>query len=66
MYTGEEMFPLSEAAASELEEMVLQRERLSTNISSGQSLYSTQSSLNSKQEILNNSNHNQSHNIELN
>lgn len=28
MYTGEEMYPLSEAAASELEEMVLERERL--------------------------------------
>ncbi|WP_242039728.1 hypothetical protein [Anabaena sphaerica] len=28
MYTGEEIFPLSEAAASELEEMVLERERL--------------------------------------
>lgn len=28
MYTDEEMFPLSEAAASELEEMVLERERL--------------------------------------
>ncbi|WP_353933301.1 hypothetical protein WJM97_23435 (plasmid) [Okeanomitos corallinicola TIOX110] len=66
MYTGEEIFPLSEAAASELEEMVLQRERLSANISSGQSLYSTQTSLNSKQEISNNTNHNQSHNIELN
>ncbi|WP_234301125.1 hypothetical protein [Sphaerospermopsis aphanizomenoides] len=60
------MFPLSEAAASELEEMVLQREQLSTNISSGQSLYSTQSSLNSKQEISNNGNRNQNHNIELN
>jgi hypothetical protein len=66
MYTGEETFPLSEAAASELEEMVLQRERLSANISSGQSLYSTQTSLNSKQKISNNTNHNQSHNIELN
>jgi hypothetical protein len=66
IHTGEEIFPLSEAAASELEEMILERERLSANISSGKSLYSTQASLNNKQEISNNRNQSQSQNIELN
>jgi hypothetical protein len=66
IHTGEEIFPLSEAAASELEEMVLERERLSANMYSRQSLYSTQVSLDSKQQISNNRNHNRNQNIELN
>jgi hypothetical protein len=66
IHTGEEIFPLSEAAASELEEMILERERLSANISSGKLLYSTEASLNNKQEISNNRNQIQSQNIELN
>jgi hypothetical protein len=65
IHTGEEIFPLSEAAASELEEMILERERLSANISSGKSLYSTQASLNNKQKISNNRNQSRSQNIEL-
>ncbi|MCC2691558.1 hypothetical protein [Nodularia sp. LEGE 04288] len=65
LHTDEEIFPLSEAAASELEEMILERKQLSANTSSKQSLYSTQVSLNRKQEILNNRNHSRSQNIEL-
>lgn len=50
LQTGEEIFPLSEAAANELEDMILERERL----------------LNRKHELSNNGHHASSQNIELN
>ncbi|WP_413176241.1 hypothetical protein [Anabaena azotica] len=49
MYTGEEIFPLSEAAASELEDMVLERERL----------------VNKKRDFSNNGHFKNYHDIEL-
>ena len=49
MYTGEETFPLSEASASELEDMVLQRERL----------------INKKHDFTNNGHFKNYHDIEL-